>query len=366
MSDIDFDELDRAVNSLMQPKQASRATQQPSEPAANSTERDDESVVTTAPPLEPPSKPSPLKNELSPVNETPKSFSQPSVAATPSPDPEEKNASDDRPKVEVKKRGQFMDIVRTSSGVKPAVSPAPKLAPRRLSTLLQPSANDAAGLTTEPVKPVEPVAEVETIQEVIEQPAAEESWPDPIDTEETKPTDDLPDRVDETEPLSSPFLADAKVDKRPLGGLQPTTELTAEPVADPEVTAPESSDTDDTSILPEELGQDILAVEAAASIAPAKPADPVTVRPVSSPSTVPAAAPTASSIGSLPQGPPPQPASSSDSEPDSSIFDTEHYQPPIKHPVKRKSSWPIVLAIVLLVLLGTGGGIAFYLLSSGY
>lgn len=336
MSDIDFDELDRAVNSLMQ-------SRQPSGPAEQSSVE----LAAVAPPA---SQPAVETSTPAPAQADPVA-TQPVVAA-----------NQPQPKLSVKRRGQFMDVMHSSSDMKQS-DPAPKLAPRKqVAATLQPTGKETASESTVPEPEVQPQLDAPSGPTAMSDPSIKATAPvdqaAPIPAPENKVGGD-------SEPMSTPFLTDAKVDKRPLGGLQ-TDEPKLETSA-PQP-APAAAEATDPSVLPAELQQDILAVEAdpaqpAASgsgVATSTTSDQAAAQPQSI-----SVMPTTESIGSLPQNPLPISSDDGPSESESSIFDTDQYQPPLKHPAKRKS-WPVVLAIVMLVILGTGGGIAFYLLSNGY
>lgn len=353
MTDIDFDELDRAVNSLMKPKQANSSGEAPNNRAADSAQ---------------PTVPSPSTDTQTSMPNSNPAATAPSENDQPSGQDARQSPDDasSRPKVVVKPRGQFMDVIHNSSNMKSPNTTAPKLTPRhRSGGTLQPTSGvtpkDSANTLAE-VKPKAQLSSEPAVQSQVQE--AEQSWPDPIEMNQSSAQASA-DKSQDGGPLSTPFLADAKVDKRPLGGLQPTTELIAKPMADPEVSDVRADDTEQQSTLPDELKQDVLAVEAASNTE----SDSVSIEPaVKSAPAVNATSktPATATVGSLPQSPPPQRVNSVQNEPDNSIFDTEQYQAPVKQPAKRKSNWLIVVAIVALVLLGTGGGIAFYLLSSGY
>ena len=313
---------------------------------ANEVENPAPTVAPTPPASNSDPAPTPPAATPDPVSVPPVTTPDPVVAA-----------SSQESRVKVKRRGQFMDVMHTSSDMKQA-DPAPKLAPRRETVTLRPTVERPTQSTPAVAEPVKrPAPEM-----VRQQPVIAPAQPATTTSSQTEVAEST---------SNTPFLADAKVDKRPLGGLQPSNMVeTAPPVSDPDMTQSEAAENDDPTILPEELQQDVLAVEADTSNTPetSSPSDSQAPDPAATTKSanVTATAPaTMTNVGSLPQSPPAKPVDDSH-EVDSSIFDTEKYQAPIKHPVKRKRGWPVVVAISVLLLLGAGGGIAFYLLSNGY
>lgn len=333
MSDIDFDELDKAVNNLMANVDTTKRNESVDDPEDN--------VVT----LESTAAPEQSAEEQAPVPPE----SQPSAAADSTP-----NQVSAAPALAVKRRGQFMDVMHPSSDMK-AAKPVKRegvtLAP---ATPIAPVATESPSLPDQPTTPA--VADSETPVEA----------PSGIDT--VVVTDDTLGQP----PLTSPFLPDAKPEKRPLGSAAaetpaPIVDLAAElesesdtslPAEDPQVEMPVE--------LPEELGSDVLAIESnsipeAAEPTIEQPVEPEAAAeeaPVEEPATVPAG-------GSIPQQYTESP--SSGDQTNGSIYDTSNYHQPIEAaPAAKKSSplkW-IILAIVLLVL-GAGGGVGYFVLTHG-
>lgn len=282
MSDIDFDELDRAVNGALGGKPVQREqspTPQPESPSPSPVV--ERTRIDSAP--------------------TPPVLDRPSLSA-----PAARRAS-----------GRFMDIMHPSSDMRTPTSQAP--------VINKPEPTHF----TEVVKPIEN----------LDTPA----W---------------------NEPLESPFLADAKVEKRPLGGTpveapaktfdfkglldEPEEELIEAPEPQERIEAPalpdpidfaqESKPIEEAENIPAEL----LAVEKEA------PTEPfVATRPVEEPT-----GPT-----SITQQYKEQPSSTQQS---GAIFDTESYHQPVIKPTHKKPSWLIIVWILLLVLLGAAAGWAVY------
>lgn len=184
------------------------------------------------------------------------------------------------------------------------------------------------------------------------------------------------------QPLESPFLPDAKVEKRPLGGYGEsalsstnTLELLDEPHDTPapsEVhTMPDPIDFAETSTLETQPVEPTSAEPTEdVELIPAEPIEPESTLQSNENedkglSSSEALAPDLSAIENAPVGPTsitqqyeekpseaPQPGA---------IFDTEAYHQPFAVQPKKKSSALIILWIVVLVVLGAAAGAAFYM-----
>lgn len=297
MKDIDFDELDRAVNSLISPGEGSSAA-----PAAV-------------------------------------------PAATPQVSPVASTATTIPPLAERRSSGRFMDVVHPSSDMRSVTVP-----PRTTTAIADPVAPSIS-------EPAAPTA----------------AWPDPIDMHESATKQEAPTAStlnsvaepvsDAQAPQESPFLSDAKVEKRPLGAFSNEVHesgpsdpaVVPKPVDQPEVftpapaaqdtpKAPDSQIHNDTP-LPAELQPGLLSIEANE--------DPSKV-------TLSTAIPTATeSTGptSITQQYTEQP--STGDKPTGTVFDTEAYKKP-QPSKKKKSGWLVVLWIFLLLVVGAGIGAAVY------
>ncbi len=335
MKDINFDELDQAVSSAL----ASDA--KPAEPAPST----DVPVAVT--------------NRSSEVSA---SSSRPSItlaSSTP------------------RRAGRFMDMVHNSSDMKtpPSGRNSKRIAP--ISTNVTPdsdlspavpSTDDEEGVARPTLDTIQPAKQTDTVSD----PNADSQWPDPLDIEEpivpdTDSTDkdnvepepaSLPTTEDDSESAAAtpqtPFLADTKVDKRPLGGF---AEDTASPPTISETKVPDDveASTEVSQNLPRELEADVVAVEANESsvdqspvLSPQPPI--VTEDPV----------PASSSI--------PQQYHTSDTTPDDnthSVFDTTAYhQPLIPAKTKRSHKWIWIMIAVSLLAVGAVLGALWFL--AGY
>jgi len=347
MKDLDFDELDRAVNSLIGGSSSTPATP----PTTNPTP-----VVPETP-------------TVAPV------ITQP-VATTVSPQPLAARRSS----------GRFMDVVHPSSDMRTTLS-APRPTISREAAPVVPTIDTATDVTLQ----------TDTIQDapVVTESSSESEWPDPLDFNAYKPEqynetpaveavvvddndsdqdiDNIADAINQSlgqdnvqEPQESPFLSDAKVEKRPLGAfsVEPVAEVapieapvqvdfTAELQAEPESSEPaeDAQSTELSAPLPAELQSDLLSIESdqdtTGQAVDAAPAVLVAISPAQPMETI-----------SIPQQYTEK--SSTGDQPVGAIFDTEAYRKPLTHPSHNKSGWLMVLWILLLLIVGAGAGAVVY------
>lgn len=352
MKDLDFDELDRAVNSLIGNGDAPVAGDGPVAPTS--------------------------QTDINPI------LSQPST------EPVTDKPVSALPLATRRSSGRFMDVVHPSSDMRStSVSDRPA---SRVGTTI-PSPMTTPGAYSRPLV----VPDVTTTSSSADEPEKPSQWPDPIDFhgfEDARPDSDsvsanvaLPSTFDSSTrsvdeaistspevdedsditkladdinatlngdpetPLNSPFLADAKVEKRPLGAFSfgevaPATAATLAVVA-PQDSSPAASSVEEKSIdtpMPAELQDDLLLLESDNVESPT----PEIVAPVETP-----VGPT-----SITQQYKEQPSTSD--QPTGAIFDTHAYQKPLAHPAKKKSGWVWVFWIALLIIAGAGAGAVVY------
>lgn len=273
----------------------------------------------------------------------------------------------------LKRSGRFMDVVHPSSDMRASFSSVS----REGTTIKAPESLPPPD-TTEgnlPSSGDEPVQAVAT--------------PDDIAPEET-PEEEAPKAP---EPLSSPFLPDTKVEKRPLGGLAtekalddekdeepPKEELSpvesmAETSKEETASVPEMSsdkkDEDEFSKMdamatepakslnevnehiPEEYKNELLAVEQnlATSV------DSSEEKPASE-ATSTSDTPSAPVIASIPQQYQEKPSTGETTS--GAIYDTDNYHKPVAHPAEQKSGWMWVIVILALIVIGGLLGAAAY------
>jgi len=413
MKDLDFDELDRAVNSLM--------TNVPKTPEPKKDDDDTVQTLTITPTIKQDSSPSfnTLDSTLSTINKSddpmialssapvqqPIEGAPAATTTTSSTTTSDHLVSSSSPVAA--RRGRFMDVVRpgvtiTKSDTSPSRS--------RLGMTITPSSPSMKDVVPAP-KPVTSVPARVTAASAAPLSSTPDTndWPDPLDIDMVKKTDivDASETVKETKdavreeallvpveapkvaleetppaPLTSPFLADAKVEKRPLG-IASTDEVLKEekpdkkeeadvqmdPVVDmPRPALPEELSTDMAAL---ESGADTAGVAAGTGIETAETAadasihtPSATVEPIVTHSTLttpePDTKPVAASPTSIPQQYHEEP--NTGDKGNGSIYDTDTYHKPLSHPAKKGSGWMWVLWIVVILLLGAGGGAALYFL----
>jgi hypothetical protein len=280
MQDFDFDEIDRAVNSTLDP--------------------------TT------PTEPTPTDNSV------PVSVSR-SEPASQAPAPAARRSS-----------GRFMDVVHPSSDMRSAP-------PER----------------SEPRKPEAPAP---TAPPVVNS----SDWPDPLDFHGFK---DEPKEADEPEvqkteepatPLESPFLSDAKVEKRPLGAFSTDDEPKEAPIEEPKKDEIPLLEASDEPLLEAENEEK----------APQQPETESTPEPTQEPTPAPVVEEEPVGPTSITQQYKEQPSTTE--QPSGAIFDTEAYHQPLAHPVKKKSGALIIVWILALIVVGAGvgAGVYFFVLPS--
>ncbi|HCR55739.1 TPA: hypothetical protein DIV49_02095 [Candidatus Saccharibacteria bacterium] len=346
MKDIDFDELDKAVSSLM--------GKTPEEPAATP-------AVATEPESPQPVAVSPTPEVKTPVP----------VAA--------------KPAAPAAKRGRFMDVMGSAPARKPLAAPS-----RTGVSIAPPTSTTDTVPIAEPEVPVVTSVDSDTSETSVEDTKAstETNWPDPLEmtspkesesestpgetaqvdaepeNSDSESTDEPTELTQPETPPESPFIADAKVEKRPLGGEpataeastdltpdlkledeKPTDEDTTEAVTEPAPTAPVENQP-----MPAELSGDVVHVE---SDNPLEDTDSPRDKEESQAKNAPA-------VTSISQQYKEQ-ASSGDQD-HTAIYDVANYSEPLAHPAKKKASWLWVVWILLLLALGVGGAITLYLM----
>jgi hypothetical protein len=308
MKDIDFDEIDRAVNSVGSDK----ANDKPA----------DTTVQSDAP------------DTSKPVSQPPQTT--PALAGR-------------------RSSGQFMDVVHPSSNMRRA----PIQMPAR-----------PMNQNTSPQAPAEPPIEEPkpTVSELPTPTIPNNGWGDSknenddadIDKINEDITNELEHKSDELP--DTPFISGTKVEKRPLGAFSTETSTT-EP--DPD----DQSDLDNKKdeSLPDELQDKLLSIESKESTVGTDP-QAETTEPTEKPETVgkteaPATeAPKTESkpavATSINQQYEEKPSTGDrDSGP---IYDTNSYHKPLVSPVKKKSSWKIIIWILGILVVGVGAGVLVY------
>ena len=225
------------------------------------------------------------------------------------------------------------------------ISSAPSPAPVTLPDFTEP-AKDAAAPEAAKIEwpdPIDMMTKSEQENISLEDSAAKDdkanevSEPNPVDdTTDSKVQDEKP--VEE-KPMSSPFLPDAKVEKRPLGGTPSEDLLT-------ETDTPGAEEKPET-VMPEEFNEDIVKAEAA----------PTTVAPVVA-EVKDEKSETDKNPVAINQQYTEKP--SSGTQTNTPIYDTENYHNAVAHPAKKKSGWAWVFWVIILLILGAAGGAAYF------
>lgn len=338
MKDLDFDELDQAVSSVLS--------------NGSDESKKDEQPVAADTASAPESKPAPASVAPDPVVPV---GTKPAPAVSPA----------------VKRRGQFLDMVHPSADMtsKPSMPKATtrtRLAPVSKDLSVETADKKEAPESVEAVEPAKPESKVETKPEATPEPkpapVLEESgpdeksdiaWPDPLDLapqdsdDKTDDTDQKAETMPETDdtPATTPFVTDAKVDKRPLGafGAVEAAAATTEPL-EPVVEKPIVDEQKNPEPTPPELQPDVVSVEAAAE------------REFTGNDAESHEKPTAHLSESIPQQYK-TPAHTPDATPHP-VFDTQEYHQPLlpAHGQRKGHGWLVVLIIVLLLVIGAALG----------
>lgn len=388
MKDIDFDELDKAVNSLMGGIKTKSDKPEPKTLTISPTLKDDEQPAydnitqaaerigseTIIAPAE--------KTEILSDITTSAPKPEPAVEKTNSPAQADASVKPSSSVVQPatpavsRTGGRFMDVMHPSSDMKTSttssapvakVSPVAPKAPSREGVLIQPP---------EPPRDTPSKPQDNDTPTVIEKPqdvAAGIVIPEPaIPVEETPQQvtvpsipEVIPPQPQNQAPLVSPFLAGAKVEKRPLGGAQAEDEnvkgnedvssfehqYAIDNSADTQL-APDAANTD----LPAELHTDLLAIETnLAELSEDHTEQNATVQPLK-PDTA-----TSSEI----ERPKESVAVEQAADPaDGAIYDVSAYHTPIAHPKKHTTEWLWIGVIVFIVIVCAAGAAAFYLIST--
>ena len=348
MGDIDFDELDKAVNSLMGQNAVKDEAEQP-----------DTSYASLAP--------APVRQpEPTPAVEPPTS----SAASLETP-----VAPVAAPAAVRRSSGRFMDVIPSNNRYTSS-RPTPTAPARR----------EAA-----PIAPDAPAVSVD--QTAIPSESFSQNTVDLDQAFDNNFTNDTP--VDEAAPLSSPFLEGVEIDKRPLGspavdsdvspaqeadlGVMPdpidfsqqnTDEVAQDLGGDPWGAEPQQEDVMIQDTVQPEFSPEMLAVEKMSfetdeiidsQVSSGDEVQPAVqeIEPVAQPAEV-AAKETAAPLASGDIAQQYSPSAEAAPEP-SAVFDAASETPAtLNHPVKKKSGWSVIFWILLMIIVGVGGGVAVW------
>jgi len=389
MKDLDFDELDKAVNSLMTGVQATPS------PSSHEQEQAKEKTLNLTPTLSP-NEPFSLGKldtvaaeavrEAIPAEEQKNEVVATAEASVPMP-------TVVTPAPAARRSGRFMDVVHPSSDMKSPAVPARSIS-RQGATIepTMPLRPDTPRASTPFVPPVsiDTSSEVKPVEaSTTEATSSSGGWPDPLEMTDFKDntvpkeaewsTDDVnttsTEPSAEPSPLTSPFLPDTKVEKRPLGSSAVVTDeepdVSSEPVApredktvdDPNDQLPAMPSSEPP--LPEELQSDMMNVEADTHMGTPKtelthPSDEKMLESGLPKEPATKAVPIPGSVGpiSIPQQYHEEP--STGDQKSGGIYDADSYHSPLEHPAKKKSGWMWIIWIIVILLVGAGAGAALY------
>ena len=288
MRDFDFDEIDRAVASTMQPDQSDNV---------------------------------PVSN-----GDSSRPASQPAPA--------------------VRRSGRFMDVVHPSSDMRN--SPTPE---RDRTTVEAESSRDEL-----------------RVPEREDAGSSSTDMPDPLDFHgfNTDAEQSESEEPKEYTPQESPFIPNAQIEKRPLGGY-PTQDDVPAPIATEEITEaveqPEQESPVPDEVEPNENTEDVSkeevqdnTVESTQQEVEPEP----TVEEQSQPEQQPQQPEPEQHTGPVAITQQYKERPSTTDQPSGAIYDTESYHQPLSKPVKKKSGIWVVLWIFGLIVVGAGAGAAVY------
>ncbi len=359
MKDIDFDELDQAVNSLM--SSSEEATPNPESSAIPS----------------PVSTPQPIQTSQTGVTADVPMPTSSVNTATPA----------------VRRAGRFMDMVHSSSDMRnrPTTIPSREgvaIAPPRSTAKQEPAVAEPASeaVESQPSETVAAPLAAET-QSIVAPSVDATNMPDPLEVDVAPKTDsateDTTTSVDVPQPDAlvnqvneSPFLTDAKVEKRPLNsdplaGTPPLVDLEAELKNDTSTdeedkeNSTQANGEDEPPAVPQvpELSSDLVAIEAGEKTESVVDA---TQTEESSKDDQTPQGDASKESSNKPTGPTSiaQQYKTSESTGDkthAAIYDATEYPTPLAHPAKKKSGWLWIIWVLVLLAIGCGGAVTLYL-----
>lgn len=379
MKDIDFDELDRAVSSVLnktttadepvapvdlptppalegEPSESS-APESPQQVApvqsVDSTESSEEEPVQVS-----------VGSGRAPIVTTSQQDAEPQAEETAS--SESVQTSSPAPSLATKRRGKFMDVMHPSHDMAPS-EPAPSAT--RRSPLLPVSQN------IEPEKPIvaendmsaedESSTPLDTTQESVSTgsddsvatSAEQQEGPayiDPIDfaaQHEEVATDPVPEAIAAPTAAVTPFIDDAQVEKRPLGAFGESEAQSLESAgSEADVEMSDTNDTDLSSsneVDNETLSTDETEKQTVPDVSLPRELQPDVVQVESVQDEMHAA----TGVSEASEGHP--------------LFDTSTYHEPVAAKGARKSSGWVLWFLGFLVCLAIGGGVGYFLFANG-
>lgn len=403
MAEIDFDELDKAVNSIMSNANSSKKSSKNEQTQVTQVQSEADTPKVDA--IEPEASDSMSTHEQQDAStvgvpepdsdgvDTP-TVSDETVNLLSSDDsnePSEDSSAMTQPLAN-KRRGQFMDMKHPSADMKTSTAPAP-ITPSRVGVTLSPlssdvkpdieKASDADSPNTKQDAPTDTSEDADLIHSNEVSDTASDQTEHATADEPTPATDVA---TEDTEPMTtSPFLPDAKVEKRPLGtpihdDEQVNDELDADKSSENEQDAADQTDeaiepAQTPSSLPKELHSSVLEVEADTTVdeAPTQATEDSDEKEQTRnivADTASEVAPHESKEFAGPSSIPPQynvkddQSDSDENEPQTSMYDSAADHPALAEH-KKSSHWVVAIVIFLMLLLGAAGGAGLYLYQTG-
>ena len=399
MTDIDFDELDKAVNSLMN-KQQGGDTKEGNVSNGQTELPSTASQTVSTPAVDKPVSPVPMTDSLfGSVNASsaePKSEAD-VVDAAPAEPAEKDEPLVSSPSIVKRPSGRFMDVVHPSSDMttqRPAMTRSPRTSVSlrpvgSMSEIIEQGKEDMMS----PAVVAPPVSASLDVKEEshTEEPAFMKNDSRPGESTETATETNEPSLTEKiaeslaqnsaSEPLTSPFIENVEVEKRPLGVINtiPVPDETADvagvdeevevqtddsptvSVADASVQSSEVADfaTEQSTQAQPEFDPALVAVEEGSSDSEAVEESPVVQQFSAEVDEMEPATPF--STGDIPPQYTPD-TEQTDPQPqpmfDAAVASTQALQ----HKEKKKSGWLTFLLIILFLAIGVAGGAAAYFL----
>jgi len=307
MTDVDFEELDKAVNSILQPDKSdstsvSENVSQKTNTQLNTNNDLGQTKVNTE-----------TKTNSSEI-------SKPAIGRT---------------------SGRFMDVVHPSSDMKSVKADdrvPPKPVSREASTISPPKKVDM-------LESGDSNLDTKDASSKLEKPKDPEIMPDPIDV-----SDSLEKKAEAADQANngpnSPFLPDAKVDKRPLGAYSDNVPSLGDNPPKFQESKEEVKPFD--TPMPAELDPKLLSIESGGVDEVVQPKTPETSTNQQTVTDSGSQFVESKSVDSE------QPASGS-------IYDTKEYHTPINHPAKKSAGWMMVVWSILIIAVCGGIAVAVYM-----
>ena len=395
MTDIDFDELDKAVNSLMN-KQQSGGVKEENVSAGQTEVSSVASQAVPVPAVDKPVSPVPMTETDSLFGSVSASSVKPKsetdvVDAAPAEPAEKDEPLVSSPSIVKRPSGRFMDVVHPSSDMttqRPAMARSPRTSVSlrpvgSMSEIIEQGKEDmmSPAAVTPPVSTSLDVKEESHTEEpafVQDGGRPAENLESAAETSEPSLTEKIAESLAQnsaSEPLMSPFIENVEVEKRPLGVINtiPVPDETADVAGVNEEVEVQTDDSPTVSVADASVQSDF-ATEQSTQTQPEFDPALVAVEEGSSDSEAVEESPAAQQFSTeIDEMEPATPFSTGDIPPQYTP-DTEQTDPQpqpmfdaavastqaLQHKEKKKSGWLTFLLIILFLAIGVAGGAAAY------